>query len=174
NRTSGRTTGLYPEIKAPAFHHRHGVDVAALLLETLERHGFADAAAPAIVQCFDPIELARCRRERGTRLRLAQLIDTDVPPEAYSPRALAAVAEYADILAPPWTALTTTVGDRPARPGIADVVLEAKRAGLELHPFTFRVETVPAPFETLEAQLEFYFAEVGVSALFCDQPDVAV
>ncbi len=174
NRTTGRTVGLYPEIKAPAFHRRHGVDVARLLLDTLERHGYTEAADPAIVQCFDPAELARCRRELGTRLRLAQLIDTDAPADAYSPRALAAIAEYADILAPPWAALIGPAGDPRSRPAVAGFVTEAKRAGLELHPFTFRAETVPECFETFEAQLEFYFVELGAAALFCDQPDVAV
>lgn len=174
NRTTGRTTGLYPEIKAPAFHHRHGIDVAALLLETLERHGFAEPTDSVVVQCFDPSELARCRRELGTRLRLAQLIDTDAPADAYSPRALARVAEYADILAPPWPALIEPAGGPRSRPAVAGCVAEAKRAGLELHPFTFRAETVPEPFGTFEAQLGFFFADVGVSALFCDQPDVAV
>lgn len=174
NRTTGRATGIYPELKAPMFHRRHGVDLAALLLDTLARHGFSEPDDPVIVQCFDPIELARCRRELGTRLKLAQLVDTDAPPDAYSPRTLAAVAEYADVLAPPWSALIRQSGAPDSRPEIAESVSEARRAGLELHPFTFRKETVPECFESFEAHLEFFFAEVGVSALFCDQPDIAV
>ncbi|MFS8608794.1 MAG: glycerophosphodiester phosphodiesterase [Gammaproteobacteria bacterium] len=175
NRTTGRATGIYPELKAPMFHRRHGVDLAALLLDTLARHGFSEPDDPVIVQCFDPIELARCRRELGTRLKLAQLVDTDAPPDAYSPRTLAAVAAYADVLAPPWTALIEATTESPrSRPEIAASVEEARKAGLELHPFTFRKETVPECFESFEAQLEFFFAEIGVSALFCDQPDIAV
>lgn len=173
NRTTGRIVGLYPEIKAPGFHHRHGVDLAAQLLETLANHGFSSPDDPVIVQCFDAGELARCARELGTRLRLAQLVDEAAAPTAFSPRSLAAIAEYAEILAPPWETLIETEAGR-TRPVVSAAARDATLAGLELHPFTFRRETVPPPFETLDEQIQFYFAEVGVAALFCDQPDVAV
>lgn len=173
NRTTGRIAGLYPEIKAPGFHHRHGIDLAARLLDTLAQHGFSSEDDPVIVQCFDATELARCARELGTRLKLAQLVDDADVPAAFSPRSLAAVAEYAAILAPPWGTLIELEAGR-TQPLVSRRVADAASAGLELHPFTFRRETVPAPFKTLDEQLAFYFDEIRVTGLFCDQPDIAV
>lgn len=170
NRATGRDVGVYPEIKAPRFHRRHGIDITVLLLEMLERHGLSTEADPVVVQCFDADELARCRREIGTPLRLAQLVPVEHATDAFSARSLAEIAEYAQILAPPWCALI----ERGTPPAVSKAVRETERAGLELHPFTFRRETVPEPFESLEAQVAFFFAEVGAGAVFCDQPDAAV
>jgi glycerophosphoryl diester phosphodiesterase len=174
NRMTGRRVGIYPEIKEPRFHGRHGIDLASLLLEALERHGYRESSDPVVVQCFDAGELRRCRSELGTALRLAQLVDAQPGDEALAPGSVAAVAEYAQILAPPWSALLRPASSVGAAPQVAAAAREAKRAGLDLHPWTFRRETVPGSFASLEAQLAFYFGEVEVAGVFCDHPDVAV
>lgn len=171
NATTGRSVGVYPEIKAPAFHWEHGVDLAARVLETLERYGYSRREDAAVVQCFDADELRRCRFELGTELKLAQLTE-----EGTAVVDLADVARYADIWAPHYSALL-----EPVRGHASDVEIrvserarEARRAGLELHPYTFRADAVPAQFADLAQQLEFFYAEVGVDAVFCDHPDIAV
>src|SRR5690606_31872538 len=87
---------------------------------------------------------------------------------------LAAIAEYADIWAPHFGALVTPPNEPGTAPGVDAVVAEARRAGLGLHPYTFRLDAVPAFFSSLAEQLEFFYREVGVDAVFCDHPDVAV
>lgn len=42
NASTGRTVGIYPEIKRPAWHRGEGVDVANLLLPLLESHGYRE------------------------------------------------------------------------------------------------------------------------------------
>jgi glycerophosphoryl diester phosphodiesterase len=69
NATTGRAVGVYPEIKDPAFHHGHGIDLAARLLDALRRFGYSRQEDPAVVQCFDANELERCRYQLGTRPR---------------------------------------------------------------------------------------------------------
>lgn len=172
NATTGRTVGVYPEIKAPAFHREHGIDLAARVLETLERHGYARPEDAVVVQCFDADELKRCRHELGTRLKLAQLTEE----ASAGPVDFADVARYAEIWAPHYSALLDVAGSAGSDVEIrvSERAREATRAGLELHPYTFRADAVPAYFADLEQQLEFFYAEVGVDAVFCDHPDVAV
>ena len=50
---TGREVGIYPEIKSPAWHRQEGVDISALVLETLGRFGYAEHSAPCYLQCFD-------------------------------------------------------------------------------------------------------------------------
>jgi len=171
NATTGRNVGVYPEIKAPAFHRGHGVDLSARVLETLDRFGYSGPNDAAVVQCFDADELKRCRFELGTNLKLAQLTD-----EREAAVDLADVARYAEIWAPHYSALLESVPE--AAPDseilVSERAREARRAGLELHPYTFRADAVPAYFADLAQQLEFFYTEVGVDAVFCDHPDIAV
>jgi glycerophosphoryl diester phosphodiesterase len=74
NRSTGRNVGIYTEIKAPAWHHQEGVDVAALLLEMLARYGYESKQDAVFVQCFDAQELKRLRQDLGCQLRLIQLV----------------------------------------------------------------------------------------------------
>lgn len=172
NRATGRRVGLYPEIKAPAFHRRHGIDLAARLLETLDRHGYTGPGDAAIVQCFDGSELKRCRRELGTRLKLAQPIERGATASLEAD-ALAGIAEHADAIAPHHGDLFVQ-DPRTGRPKPSGWVRQAAKLGLELHPFTFRREETPACFESFEAFIELALERAGAAALFCDQPDAAV
>ena len=74
---TGRDVGIYPEIKAPAWHVREGVDITALVLETLRSAGYAEHADPVYLQCFDAAEVRRIRHELGCALKLVQLIGVD-------------------------------------------------------------------------------------------------
>ena len=65
NETTGRTAGIYPEIKAPAWHREEGVDIAPGLLEILDRSGYSRHSDPVYVQCFDVAEVRRLRNELG-------------------------------------------------------------------------------------------------------------
>ena len=70
NATTGRRVGVYPEIKAPAFHEAHGID-----LGPAERSGWLDGGAPVFVQCFDADALLRLHSGYGASLPLVQLLD---------------------------------------------------------------------------------------------------
>jgi glycerophosphoryl diester phosphodiesterase len=167
-----RTVGIYPEIKHPRWHHDHGIDLARLLLDALAAHGYDDAESPAYVQCFDPAELRRVREDLGCRLKLVQLVGEE--PE-YSPlltaEGLAGVVRYADALGPSYKQLVAAQSFPLRRSALAEA---AKRAGLMLHPYTFRRDDLPAYATSLEALLGAFFSDIEVDGLFCDQPDIAV
>jgi glycerophosphoryl diester phosphodiesterase len=170
NRTTGRDVGVYPEIKHPDWHRRHGFDLSAALLNALETWGYVGPEAGAFVQCFDDAELRRCREELGTRLKLVQLVerrDLELTP----PMELRRIAEYADVVAPHYSQALVADDDGGLQP--APLVAEAEASGLEMHVYTLRREDAPSG-ATFERLLEFLFAEARVEGIFCDQPDAAV
>ncbi|HEX6999061.1 MAG TPA: glycerophosphodiester phosphodiesterase [Gammaproteobacteria bacterium] len=174
NRATGRRVGVYPEIKHPRWHAEHGIDLSRRLLETLASFGFRHRDDPVFVQCFDGAEIARLRRELGTELRLVRLVDDPAAePQLASPDGLAALARDVDGLGTPFGALVTDAGGDTV-PRASELVGRARQAGLLLHPYTFRRETVPAWAGDLERLLAFFIGRIGVDGVFCDFPDVAV
>jgi len=172
NKSMRRTIGIYPEIKHPRWHHEHGIDLAGKLLAVLAAHGYSNAGSAAYVQCFDADELRRVREDLGSRLQLVQLVGEE--PE-YAPlltaEGLASVARYADALGPSYKQLVSPTDVPPLRK--SPLVDAAKRAGLKLHPYTFRRDELPAFATDFEALVLAFFTEIGVDGLFCDQPDIA-
>lgn len=172
NRETGRLVGIYPEIKKPGWHRKHGFDVAQSLLDLLERHGYRKADDAVFVQCFDAGELERIRRDLSSELRLVQLVGRSTNTGLLSRRGLARVAEYATALGPNYRQLL-----RPGKGGQAattTLVSAIRTAGLELHPYTFNREDLPAFAPDLEGLLALVYDLVDPDAVFSDYPDVAV
>jgi glycerophosphoryl diester phosphodiesterase len=173
NRSTGRRVGIYPEIKDPDWHRRHGIDLAKLLLAELRAFGYSNAEAPAFVQCFDAAELARLKHELGCSLRLIQLVGPAPDDGALlTAKGLRSVSTYAYGLGPHYSQLVEQSAE--PRPRCSGLALGARDAGLALHAYTFRRDDLPAYARTLEQLLEFFWIEVGVDGVFCDHPDVAV
>jgi glycerophosphoryl diester phosphodiesterase len=173
NRSMQRTVGIYPEIKEPIWHRKHGVDLARMLLDELHGFGYSRAEDPVFVQCFDPAELARVKDELGSQLRLIQLAGTGAEyASLLTAPGLRRVASYAHGLGPHYSQLIEEQGR--ARPNVAPLARVARDAGLQLHAYTFRRDDLPAYAHTLEDLLELFTVDVEVDAVFCDHPDVAV
>jgi len=173
NRSTGRIAGIYPEIKDPDWHRRHGIDLAELLLAELRAFGYSSAEDPVFVQCFDAAELTRLKHELGCDLRLIQLVGPEPDYGALlTTTGLRSISAYACGLGPHYSQLVEEEGTR--RPRLADLALGARDAGLALHAYTFRRDALPAYARTLEELLEFFWIEIGVDGAFCDHPDVAV
>jgi len=174
NRSMGRSVGIYPEIKDPQWHREQGIDLARLLVDKLYAHGYRDAGAAAFVQCFDAGELRRVREELGCKLKLVQLVGVEAEyAELVSREGLARVARYADALGPHLSQLVT-IDEAHAVVQPSDLAREARRAGLKLHPYTFRRDELPAWAVGFEELLSLFITEVGVDGFFSDQPDIAV
>jgi glycerophosphoryl diester phosphodiesterase len=172
NRSTGRVAGIYPEIKEPAWHRKHGIDLAQLLLAELRAFGYSKPEHAVFVQCFDQAELLRVRNELGCALQLIQLMGPEPEYAALStPVGLACVASYANGIGPHYSQLIEATA-RPTRP--SDVMRSARDAGLRVHAYTFRQDDLPAYARSLESLLEMFLGEVGVDGVFCDHPDVAI
>lgn len=177
NATTGGAAGVYPEIKRPAWHRREGVDIAPLLLAELARFGYRARADAAFVQCFDANEVRRLRQDLETDLKLVQLIgdnswresDTDYN-RMMTAEGLRGVARYADAIGPWIEQLYSIEGGRPRSSGLVE---RARAAGLDVHPYTLRMDSLPNGFGSFDALVCFIIEELGADGLFTDFPDAA-
>lgn len=167
NRTTGRTVGIYPEIKQPGWHRREGHDLAVAVLAILRRHGYATKADPCFLQCFDPAEVARIRRELGWEGRLVQLVGGRDQDDLVTDAGLDRIAAVADGIGP---ALDRVVGPDGASTGLVE---RAHARGLVVHPYTFRRDALPDWAGSADTCLG-RLAAAGIDGLFTDFPDVAV
>lgn len=192
-RTLGRPVGLYPEIKAPWHHRQHGKDITTAVLTTLKGYGYTRKTDRIYLQCFDPRELERIRRlmpTLGLDLRLVQLLAPTewgetmvVAPDGtltpydtawmLQPGGMKRIATYADGVGP-WLPMVV----RPAGEGthrLTPLVADAHRAGLVVHPYTFRADAgqIPPYAKDFEALVRLFVTEAEVDGLFTDFPDRA-
>ena len=172
NRSTGRQTGIYPEIKQPAWHRREGHDVSPLVLDVLRKHGFSTKADACFLQCFDAEEVRRLREELGWEGRLVQLVGEapqgDSGDPLLAPGALARLAQTVDGIGPP---IGRVIDARGRATGF---VAAAHAAGLVVHPYTFRVDQLPAFADSPDTALRILFDTAGIDGLFSDFPDVCV
>lgn len=195
NESMGRTVGIYPEIKSPGFHRHAGKDISKELLRILKKYGYTTKDDPAYVQCFDPDELKRIRHDLlpafGMDVRLIQLVaetawnETMVYGEGaavpydygwmFGPGAMHTVSDYADGIGP-WMPMVVSNDSTRDHLIITDMVKDAHEAGLEVHPYTFRLDrgTIPRYAASFEELLDIFYYRVGVEGVFTDFPDRAV
>jgi glycerophosphoryl diester phosphodiesterase len=179
NRSAGRNAGIYPEIKAPAFHRRAGKDISRIVLRVLGDYGYHDAEDAIYVQCFDAAETRRLREELGSRLRLVQLIgenrwgESETDYDALRTEdGIRRVAEYANGIGPALSHVVTGL-DSDGHAQITDLVSLAHRHGLTVHPYTFRADDLPDYARDFESLLDLFATRAGVDGFFTDHPDRA-
>ena len=175
NFSTGRTVGLYPEIKNPSWHTAHGIDLGAMVLQCLESFGYQSADDPVYVQCFDSAEVKRLRHDLGTRLRLVQLLEDNIGYEEMITRArLEAVAGTVDAIGLPLRRMIRPSEGRIHSPVPSAAVTLAQELELPVHAYTFRREDLLPGIANLEEQLRLFMSVFRVKGVFCDHPDVAV
>lgn len=179
--STGRTTGLYVELKSPNWHTEQGQDIAVRVLEDLENSGYAGRTDQVYLQCFDNKTLRRLHSDLNTPLPLIQLIgenswgeDGAVDYTAMrTPAGLAEVASYAAGIGP-WLHQIFTGKSDNGEPALTELVRDAHANGLLVHPYTFRRDELPPGITHFEDLLEIFLVDAGVDGLFTDFPDLAV
>ena len=185
---TGRTIGVYPEMKHPTFLAAQGLAPEARLADAVKAAGLDSATAPIFVQCFEVGAL----KTFGTlsKARRVFLVDAEGGPadqpgrtyaEYLTPAGLKTVAGFAEGLGPNWR-LVVPVRDgalAPASPLVAD----AHAAGLKVHPWTVRAENAFLPDSlkrgsdpAAHGDVDAVFAalwKAGVDGLFSDFPGLA-
>jgi glycerophosphoryl diester phosphodiesterase len=166
--------GLYPETKHPSYFASIGLPLEGPLLAALDAAGYGGPEAKVFIQSFEVGNLKELRRR--TRLPLVQLLGAAGAPhdlaaagdprtvaELSTPEGLAEIATYADAIGPSRHLIVPCdAAGNPLAP--TGLVRDAHRAGLLVHPFTFR---------DAAAEYRLFFG-LGVDGLFSDQPDAAV
>ena len=165
NKSTGREVGIYPELKRPGWHRGHGLPMEEGLLSILSRYGYEGPGAKVYVQCFEADTLKKLRFELGTELPLVQLISgTWSYSHMWTKEGLDEIAAYADGVGPS----KTVIEKNP------EFVSWAHERGLVVHPYTFRRDSLPPGYASLEEELERFFFVYQVDGVFTDFVDVAV
>jgi glycerophosphoryl diester phosphodiesterase len=183
---TGRAIGVYPETKHPTYFRSIGLPLEEPLLAALESAGYRGRNAPVFVQSFETGNLRELRKR--TDLPLIQLLDAVGQPYDFAlagdgrtyrdlaaPAGLARIAEYADGIGP-HKRLIVPAGPLGHLHSPTSLVEDAHRAGLVVHPWTFRSDgPFLAPYYEGEPEREYdQFFSLGVDAVFSDFADVAV
>ena len=180
NKATGRSVGIYPEIKRPAFHLAEGKDISAATLAVLKRYGYAEMSDAVFLQCFDAAELQRIDAElmpqMDMHIPLVQLMDTSAQYD-WMLRAdgMQRVAAYVDGIGPS-VRLLIAPDSVPGDIRFTPLISNAHEAGLVVHPFTFRRERdqMPPFSKDYEDFLRLFVDEGGVDGVFTDFPDLTV
>ncbi|CHQ20075.1 glycerophosphoryl diester phosphodiesterase periplasmic [Salmonella enterica subsp. enterica serovar Typhi] len=194
NHSTGKNIGIYPEIKAPWFHHQEGKDIAAKTLEVLKKYGYIGKQDNVYLQCFDVAELKRIKNElepkMGMDLNLVQLIAyTDwnetqqKQPDGrwvnynydwmFKPGAMKQVAEYADGIGPDYHMLVAE-GSTKGNIKLTGMVQDAHQNKMVVHPYTVRADQLPDYATDVNQLYDILYNKAGVDGLFTDFPDKAV
>lgn len=173
--------GVYPETKHPTYFHEAGLPLEDPLLAELEKAGYRGRNAPVFIQSFEVGNLEELRKR--TDLPLIQLLEAAGHPwddprpyaELATPAGFAGIANYADGIGPDKRMIVPASPDgRLLEP--TSLVADAHRAGLKVHPWTFRSD---GPFLAAEyggdPEREYHqFFSLGVDGLFSDFSNDAV
>jgi glycerophosphoryl diester phosphodiesterase len=191
--------GIYPETKHPTYFDSIKLSLEEPLLAALRANGLDSRKAKVFIQSFETSNLKELNGK--TRVPLVQLIDEVGAPydlvaagdprtyaDLVTPAGLAAIATYADGIGPS----KNLIVPRDTAGNLLDptsLVRDAHRAGLVVHPWTFRRENTFLPLDfrqgnpaspeylrapgDLPAELRLFF-RLGVDGVFSDNPDVAV
>jgi glycerophosphoryl diester phosphodiesterase len=189
-----REIGIYPETKHPTYFRKQGLPLEPRLVDTLNRNGLNRPGAKVFVQSFEVTNLIQLHKV--LRVPLVQLTSaTGAPfdfvdsgdPRTYaditSAKGLKDVARYAKALGPD----KSQIIPRDAAGFLlapTTLVRDAHRAGLLVHPYTFRAENtfLPADFRSSADPTAYgdLFSEIavfkatGIDGLFTDNTDIAV
>lgn len=194
-KSTGKKVGIYPEIKAPWFHHQNGKDIAKAALEVLKKYGYTKKTDRVYFQTFDFNELKRVKTEllpaMGMDVKLVQLIaytdwhETEEKDKSgkwvnynydwmFKKGAMKEIAKYADGVGPGWYML---VDDKKSTLGnlvYTDMVEDVKTNKMELHPYTVRNDALPPFVKDINEMFDALYNKSGATGLFTDFPDLGV
>ncbi|KFC06953.1 periplasmic glycerophosphoryl diester phosphodiesterase [Trabulsiella guamensis ATCC 49490] len=194
NHSTGKNIGIYPEIKAPWFHHQEGKDIASTTLEVLKKYGYTSKNDKVYLQSFDADELKRIKNElepkMGMNLNLVQLIAyTDwnetqqKQPDGkwinysydwmFKPGAMAQIAKYADGIGPDYHMLVAE-GSTAGNVKLTEMAKEAHASKMQVHPYTVRADQLPEYTTDVNQLYDVLYNQAKVDGVFTDFPDKAV
>ena len=163
NKTTNKHAGLYIELKSPSFHKKEfGTSMGEALMKLLEAHEVQDRC---FIQCFELDELRDLHDRLHCKLPLIALLGRR-PADGDMEN----IAKYAKGIGPSLELLAT----RNASNAIEStgLVEAAKKAGLQVHPYTVRNHQQPRWSSSLEETHQVLLKQLKVDGFFTDYPDL--
>ncbi|MEO3783775.1 glycerophosphodiester phosphodiesterase [Actinocorallia sp. B10E7] len=190
--------GVYPEMKHPTYFESIGLPFDKPVLSALDKHGLTKRTSKVFLQSFEPTILQKLRPR--TRVKLVQLISASGKP--YDWTAAGDSRSYDTMVSRPGLKWLSTfvdgIGPETRRIIPLDaagkttapttLVKDAHRAGLAVHPWTFRPENtfLPADFRRGNPASPAYkqtqgdaagwlnlLLDQGIDGIFSDDPALA-
>jgi glycerophosphoryl diester phosphodiesterase len=195
-KVTGRKIGIYPETKHPTYFDRLGLSLEKPLVKILHKNGYEGKRDRVFIQSFEISNLKKLRHM--TNIPLVQLFGgptgrpfdvadaggTLTYAQMATAEGLAEIATYADGVGPEKSYVIPRVLGILDPANATDFVGNAHAVGLEVHPYTFRVENAFLPINlrigtdpnargNLEAEIRAYL-DAGIDGFFTDNSDVGV
>lgn len=157
--------GLYPELKVPEVYEGRDVDFEGLVADILAKNGLrgpnADPRTPVILQTFSETTV-RTLAAMKLGVPVVYLLDDRLGIEQWGSRERLDAVKAAG-----------AAGIGPAKSILLrfpQVVTWAHALGLTVTPYTFRSRN-PGKFATVKEEMAYFLYELGVDAVFTDNPD---
>ena len=178
--STGKSLGVYPEIKNSDFHETEGQDIVKIVYEMLVRFGYEKTPELIFVQSFNPKDLLRLKNKMQTRMPLSQLVGKNSDKESgadyeamMSDEGLRQVASYAKALAPSLDQVLYL--DLASKKLVASTLTSrAHHAGLKVHAYTHRQDPLPRPLTTNEELFSLLKNDAQIDGLFSDFADEVI
>lgn len=195
-KSSGKKIGIYPEIKAPWFHHQAGKDIAKATLAMLKKYGYDKRPDSVYLQTFDFNELKRIKTkllaqfgmEKTPLIALIAYSDWGETQEKnakgewinydydwmFKDDAMVEIAKYANGIGPAYYMVID--GDKSSKGNavLYPMAALAKQQNLQIHPYTVRKDALPKYVNNVDELYSILFDKAKVDGIFSDFPDTAV
>ena len=149
NKSTGKDIGIYHEIKQPEFHRNEGKDISTAVVNLLKQYGYASKQDKVFVQTFSFAELEVIKNDilpaAGIDINLIQLIGSESSyPWMFEADGMNTLAEFADGIGPEKGLVISRSSSR-GNLEISPLVDRAHAAGLQVHPYTYRLDPGQVP-----------------------------
>jgi glycerophosphoryl diester phosphodiesterase len=188
-----RPVGVIPEVKHPTYYESIGLPFEPPLVELIKRNGYNGPDGRMVIQSNEPTILRRLNKQVNTQL-MQSLLNAGSPydtvasgegptyDEMATADGLREIATYADWLTAQKNRFIPRVDGALGEP--TTLAEDARNAGLAVSIYTFRNEnrylppalrigSDPNAYGDAWAEYEAFF-ELGIDALFSDNPDTAL
>lgn len=154
--------GLYPETKAPDVYGKRGFDMERLLLDALRKNRLDNPRTarhtPVIIQSFSPESLRKFSAFK-TKFPLVLLVGAESSADWLTEKGLKEAKKF-------------TQGIAPAKALVNESLVRQVHAhNLTVTPYTFRSSNT-GRFKNVRDEMSYYLYDLGVDAVFTDNPDL--
>src|SRR5262252_1252162 len=153
--------GMYPELKSPQLYKSRGIDQVKLFVDAVRKNGLEKPESlkttPVIIQSFDEDAIRRVSTDLPTIPRVF-LTSKD---EDVTDARMKELATFATGIAPE----KFVIARHP------EMVARAHAAGLTVTSWTFRADDKEMKFPDVRAEMSHFLYDLGIDALFTNNPD---